>query len=107
MLNGVTQLVITKIDILNVFSELKVATTYVIDGKETEEVPYEFPNEMGLKYTSYKGWEQSLADAKTFEELPVEAKGYVEALEKELGVPITMVSTGPDRVELITRSSVQ
>ncbi|MGK0388422.1 MAG: adenylosuccinate synthase [Maribacter sp.] len=104
MLNGVTQLVLTKIDVLNIFKELKVGTAYIIDGKETEEVPYEIPEKLDMTFTSHKGWEQSLADVTCFEELPAAAKEYVNILEKELGVPITMVSTGPDRVELITRN---
>ncbi len=107
MLNGVTQLVVTKIDVLNIFKELKVATSYVIDGEATEEVPYELPNEMDLEFTNYPGWEQSLEGATCFEELPQAAREYVDALEAALGVPITMVSTGPDRKELITRTSVR
>lgn len=103
MLNGVTQLVLTKIDVLNIFKELKVATAYIIDGKSTDELPYELADGMELEFDSYKGWEQSLAKATCFAELPDAARAYVEALEKELAVPITMVSTGPDRVELILR----
>ncbi len=106
MLNGVTQLVLTKIDVLNIFKELNVGVSYQIDGKETEEVPFEIPNDLKMNYKTYKGWEQSLVEVKTFDALPNNARLYVDALEKELGVPITMVSTGPDRVELLTRPSV-
>ncbi len=105
MLNGVTQLVLTKIDVLNIFKELKVGVKYIIDGKETEEVPYEIPENIKLVYEEHKGWVQSLAEAVSFEDLPLEAKNYVAALEEQLGVPITMVSTGPDRKELLLRKA--
>ncbi len=103
MLNGVTQLVLTKIDVLNIFKELQVGVSYIIDGQETEEVPYEIQDDLRMKYESYAGWEQSLAGIHEFDNLPDTAKAYIYALEKELAVPITMVSTGPDRVELLLR----
>lgn len=106
MLNGVTQLVITKIDVLNAFKELEVATHYVLDGQKTEEVPYKIPNDIACTYESYTGWGKSLDGITRFEDLPEQARAYIHALEKELGVAITMVSTGPDRKELITRSVI-
>jgi adenylosuccinate synthase len=107
MLNGVTQLVMTKIDILNVFPEIEAVTAYEYDGQITEEVPYEMQDDLRTHSTSYEGWECSLADVTCFKELPKAAAAYIQALEQHLGVPITMVSTGPDRKELITRSSVR
>ncbi len=106
MLNGVTQLVVTKIDVLNIFKELKVGVSYVIDGEETEEVPFEFPKDISMKYESHGGWEKSLEGIHVFSEMPDAAQDYIRALEKELGVPITMISTGPDRKELLLRNVV-
>ncbi len=106
MLNGVTQLVLTKIDVLNIFDEIKAATTYIIDGESTDQVPYEMDEGVEPVYSSYKGWATGLENVKTFEQLPAAAASYISALEKELGVAVTMVSTGPDRTELIDRSTV-
>jgi adenylosuccinate synthase len=103
MLNGVTQLCITKIDVLNHFDMLEAATHYIYAGKTTKDLPYdsvEVPIEP--VYKTFPGWLQNL-DNQHFEELPVNLKGYIEYLEDYLKVPITMISTGPEREKLILR----
>jgi adenylosuccinate synthase len=103
MINGVTQLCITKIDVLNIFEEIKVATHYNINGELSEFPPYDLCD-AGLSpvYQTHKGWNQSLAEAATFEGLPETAQNYLKALEDLLEVQITFVSTGPQRKELIS-----
>ena len=104
MLSGVTQIALTKIDVLNVFKEIKVATKYRYLGRETDELPYDL-NEIEVEpiYKSYPGWQSDLTAANDMEQLPENAIDYIDALENYLGIPITMVSTGPERKSLILR----
>lgn len=104
MLNGVTQLVVTKIDVLNKFETIKAATHYQYDGKESEDLPFDLNDTVITpKYQSYPGWQSSLDGAKGFDALPEAARNYLEALESALEVPVTMVSTGPERNKLILK----
>jgi adenylosuccinate synthase len=105
MVNGVTQLVVTKIDVLNQLETLQAATAYGIDGEEHTQLPYDLCDvEITPILKEYPGWQSSLDGVTTFEDMPEKAKSYVEALEGLLNVPITMISTGPERKKLITRS---
>ncbi len=104
LLNGVTELCMTKIDVLNIFSEISAATRYRYSGGEHANLPYDLCHmdvEPVLK--SYKGWNSSLDGIKTFDDLPAEARAYLEDLENYLGVPFKMISTGPEREKLIIR----
>jgi len=105
MINGVTQLLMMKADVLSIFPEIKVCTHYQLsDGKITEEMPYEVVNEKIVPiYASLKGWNSSLTNL-TEQQMPVELLEYVSFLEKELAVPITLISTGPDRSQTIHRT---
>lgn len=104
MLNGVTQLVITKIDVLNKFDKIKAATKYHYENQETDRLPYDLCGvPVEPVYKSYPGWEQPLDEVKDYDDLPVNAKAYLSTLEHHLGVPITMVSTGPERKSLILK----
>ncbi len=107
MLNGVTQLVMTKIDVLDHFEEIQAAVAYEIDGEVTDEVPYDLAMP-GLNpiWKSYEGWNTSLEGIKIFGDLPKNVKDYVNELERELNVPITMVSNGPDRTQLVERATL-
>ena len=102
MLNGVTQLVITKADVLNEFEEIKVGTDYVVNGKTTQEVPFELDQEIQVSYTGLEGWQAEL-DQKDFDELPNALKAYCNYLENYLDTPISMVSTGPQRSALVPK----
>ena len=85
MLNGVTQLVITKIDVLNNFKEIKAANSYMSNGQPMNQLPYDLasvPTEP--VYQSYKGWETSLAEVKDYDNMPSTLKAYIDELEKEL-----------------------
>lgn len=103
LLNGVTQLVVTKIDVLNKMDAIHVATTYQYDGEVTEQLPYDLVD-FDLKpiYKSFPGWQQTL-EYSEYEDLPMATRDYLEALEDHLGVPITMISVGPERNQLILR----
>jgi adenylosuccinate synthase len=104
MLNGVTQLVLTKIDVMNSFAELSVATHYEYEGQETRQVPYDLCDvEVTPILKSFSGWQTSLDEVKEYDELPAAAKAYIQFIEEYLKVPATMISTGPERKKLITR----
>lgn len=104
MINGVTQLLMMKADVLNIFDTIKVCTHYRLpDGKVTDTLPYEFVHEkIEPVYTELKGWKTALKGTSE-ESLPVELMDYIKFLETELEVPITLVSTGPDRTQTIHR----
>lgn len=105
MLSGVTQLVLTKVDVLNKFTELQAANTYQLaDGSNSEELPYDLCQEdYSPVYTSIPGWNSDLSGVSQESQLPQAALDYVTFLEDKLGVRISMVSTGPDRTELVVR----
>ena len=104
MLNGVTQLCITKIDVLNHFEDIKAATHYKYDGIETTELPYDI-NEIKVApvYKNYKGWNQDLGPSLEFDDMPEALKTYTDFLEKNLETPISMISTGPEREKLVLK----
>jgi adenylosuccinate synthase len=106
MLNGVTQLCITKIDVLNHFSELKAATHYKFEGALTKNLPYDM-NEMRVEphYQAFKGWNTDLDDTPQYEALPETLKSYCDFLEDYLATPISMISTGPEREKLILKEA--
>ncbi|MFN3801669.1 adenylosuccinate synthase [Belliella pelovolcani] len=105
MINGVTQLFMMKADVLNIFESIKVCTHYQLpDGSLVDRLSYEI-NEQEAKpvYKTIKGWNQSLAHVANYDDFPSELRNYVSLLEEELGVPIKMVSVGPDRKQTILR----
>ena len=104
MINGVTQLLMMKADVLNIFPVIKICTKYKLsNGTITETVPYELVNEkIEPIYIEIKGWQTSL-DGITESKMPQELAQYIDFLEKALGVPITLLSTGPDRTQTIHR----
>ncbi len=105
MLSGVTQLVVTKVDVLNKFEEIQAATSYSVDGKSSRELPFDLVHENYTpEYTAITGWNSDLSSVKEERELPAACRDYVTFLEEKLGVPVSMVSTGPDREELVVRS---
>lgn len=103
MINGVTDLIMMKCDVLNSFEELKVAVAYKVDGVETTEFPYESCARIEPVYKTFKGWNCDINSVRQYENFPAELKAYVEFIEKETGVHISIVSVGPDRAETIMR----
>jgi adenylosuccinate synthase len=103
-INGVTQLMMMKGDVLSGFDTLKVATAYNYNGEVIHHLPYNIEEENVTPiYTEFKGWKQDLTGLTTFESLPKELKAYIEFIEKEVAVPIKIVSVGPDRKQTIMR----
>lgn len=103
-LTGTTELCMTKIDVLNAFTEIAAATHYRYGGRETTNLPYDLCQvEVEAIFKKYKGWSCSLDEVHRVEDLPNEARAFIEALESYLGVPFSMVSTGPEREKLLVR----
>nr|WP_245569387.1 adenylosuccinate synthase [Lewinella cohaerens] len=104
MLNGVTQLVVTKIDVLNKLPEIKAATAYEMDGQETDQLPFDLCDDTCKPvYESFPGWEGDLERVATYGMLPEAAQGFITEMEERLKVPVTMVSTGPGRRQLLEK----
>jgi len=101
MLNGVDEIAITKVDVLNSFASLKAATHYQIDGKETDAIPFEMVEGMPMSYREFSGWMEDTASCQQREQLPAALQDYLLFLEKTLATPIKYISTGPERQALI------
>ncbi len=102
MLNGVTQLAITKNDVLDVFEEVKAATAYTIDGITTDRWVFDIGKASVVPdYTSIPGWQQSLSEMRSADEFPAAFMHYIGFLSEALGTRISMISTGPGREQLV------
>jgi len=102
MVNGVTRLVMTKADVLDAFEELKVCTSYIIDGKKSDLVPFQMTRvNIEPEWKSFKGWKTDTAAARLAHELPEAMKPYVSFIDEYLGVSINYISNGPGREQLI------
>ncbi|MBQ0016531.1 MAG: adenylosuccinate synthase [Bacteroidales bacterium] len=102
MLNGVTDLFVTKPDVMDDFDEIKVCVAYEIDGKETTEIPFEY-NYVQVKpvLKSFPGWKQSLAGTAEYGQLPAKLRSYLDAIEEFTGSKIMAVSISPDRKDVL------
>ena len=103
MIDGVTDLIMMKSDCLDTFETIKVCTSYIIDGKETDQFPFDTEAEITPVYTEFKGWNQDLTDCRTEDELPETFKEDIRFMENYLKVPIKIISLGPDREATIER----
>ncbi len=101
MLNGVTQLVMTKADVLDSFANIKIATAYKKGNEIIDEFPYLLTDDTEPVYTTLKGWNTSLTDIRTAKDFPQELNDYILFLEDQLGIPVSYVSVGPDRKQII------
>lgn len=102
MVNGITELAMMKADVLSGMGIVQVCTAYRIQGKETTHFPYELGNELEPVYTPMNGW-GALDPEKP---LPVEAEAYIAFIEQAVGVPVRIVSVGPDRKATMVRKAV-
>jgi adenylosuccinate synthase len=102
--NGVTQLIMMKSDVLDTFDSIKVCVAYKKDGKIFSDMPFDTEGCEAV-YQSVPGWKTDLTKITSEDEFPEQFKAYVNFLEKELNTPITILSVGPDRAQTITRKT--
>lgn len=103
MLNGVTQLIMTKADVLSGFEKLKICTAYEVDGKITHQLPFDVNREMKPVYTEIPGWEEDISSIRNYADLPASMRDYVDMIEEEVNVPVRIISVGADREKTIFR----
>ena len=103
MVDGVTSLIMMKADVLNDFETIKIATAYRVGDEITTDFPYEIGDGVVPVYTEFKGWQCDINSIRRYEDFPAELKAYVEFIERETGVPIKIISVGPDREATVVR----
>lgn len=103
MVNGVTQLIMMKSDVLDTFPTIKACTAYKVNGEETRDFPYNIEKGIEPVYTELPGWQTDMTQFTSEDEFPQQFKDYIAFLEKELETPITVISIGPDRAQTIVR----
>ena len=101
MLNGVTQLIMMKSDVLDGFKTVKACNAYRINGVVTKDFPYDIEHDVEPIYDEMEGWNVDMTSMTSADQFPVQFKNYIAYLERELNVPITIVSVGPDRMQTI------
>jgi len=102
MVNGVTQIVMTKADVLDAFDELSVCTSYGIDGKQEKAVPYQMSKmPIAPHYEQFAGWQMDITKIRDNAGLPQEMKNYIEFINGYLGVDVSYISNGPERDQII------
>ena len=106
MINGVTELMMMKADILSGFETIKVCTHYNYEGKQIDYLPYEYsPELLSPIYKDLNGWNQDLTGLSSADELPEALNEYISFIERETGVPISIVSVGPNRTQTLMRTA--
>jgi len=103
MINGVTQLIMMKSDVMDGFDTIKACVAYKIDGVETEQFPYDLNDGAEPVFVEMAGWKTDMTKMQSEDEFPEEFNAYLNFLEEELEVPIKIVSVGPDRDQTIIR----
>lgn len=103
MINGVTQLIMMKSDVLDAFETIKACVAYKINGVETDELPFQIEGAIEPVYAELPGWQLNMTKMQSENEFPEEFNNYLSFLEEELNVPIRIVSVGPDRDQTIVR----
>ena len=101
MIDGVTDLVMMKSDCLDSFETIKVCTSYLVDGKPTDRFPFDTRSRIEPVYTEFEGWQQDLRGIRDAAALPRAFQNYIRFMESYLGIPIRIISLGPDREETI------
>lgn len=101
-INGVTQLMMMKADVLSGFKTIKICTSYLYKGNEIEHFPYDISSgNIEPIYKNFNGWEDDLTQKEDFDDLPKSLKEFISYIEKELNIPMSIVSVGPDRKQTI------
>lgn len=101
MINGITEIALTKLDVLDTFNEIKIATRYTTKGISTDIFSVNDCADVIPEYTALKGWNESIVGVNDFNKLPAAAKDYIKFIEDYIKVPISIVSTGPDRKDTV------
>lgn len=103
MINGVTQLFMTKADVMSGFGKVKICVSYKVYGNDCTELPISDDVPIEPVYIETDGWKEDISGIRKFNNLPPELKNFIAFIEKETGVAVTMVSVGPDREQTIVR----
>lgn len=102
MINGVTKVVMTKADVLDSFEQLNMCTSYLVDGKEKNEIPFQISKaKVEPVYQSFKGWNIDTTSVKNSNDLPIEMKEYIGFINEFVGAPVKYVSNGPGREQIV------
>ncbi len=108
MINGVTQIAMTKADILNDFETIEACTDYIVDGKASKEIPYDLCTSIiEPVYHKLCGWKTDLRNFSNYDDLPETFLGYLSFVEEYLGTEVTMISTGPERERLLFKKALE
>ncbi len=104
MMNGATSLIMMKSDVLDTFDTIQVCVGYELNGEQIDYFPFEATDDnIRPIYREFKGWKTDITGCRTYEELPQELKDYITFIETETGIPVGIVSVGPNRDETIVR----
>lgn len=102
MLNGVTQIVLTKADVLDAFDNLNICTSYKVNGKESNQVPFQMTNcKIEPNYQTFKGWNRETSQIKDEAKLPDEMKAYIDFINNNLSAKVHYISNGPGRDQIV------
>jgi len=101
MLNGVTELIMMKADVLDLFETIKICVGYNIDGVVTEKFPFELNDSVIPEYIELPGWQTDLTKLTSQNEFPEEFNNYINFIEEQVGIPISIASVGPNRAQTI------
>jgi adenylosuccinate synthase len=101
MLNGVTELIMMKGDVLDTFESIKICVGYEINGEVFEQFPYELDDKVKPIYVDLPGWKTDLTKITNQNEFPEKFNSYIRFIEDEVGVPVTIASVGPNREQTI------
>jgi len=104
-LNSLTEIALTKLDILDTFENVRVCVGYELNGKELSGYPddSQLLDQVKPKYVELQGWNKSVSAVRSYADLPQQAKALIELVEKHVGVPVTMIGVGPERNECVVR----
>ena len=103
MINGVTQLIMMKSDVLDTFDTVKACVAYKVNGLETRDFPYDIEHNVEPVYKEWNGWKTDMTNMTSEDQFPAEFQQYIKFLEEELNTPIKIISIGPDREQTIIR----
>ncbi len=107
-INGLTGISVMLLDVLTNVKELKICTKYLLDGEEIDYIPADYDVYKKCKpvYETYPGWTEDITHVKSFDELPLNCKNYLNAIENHLGVKVAIFSVGPDRLQTVTLKNI-